>query len=60
MTTEEIEEKLIDIDAKLTALMNDYAQLKHDLKEPQSADYEIIRYIESQASIIKKELQHKK
>ncbi len=49
MTTEEIEENLIDIDAKLTALMNDYAQLKHDLKEPQSADYEIIRYIESQA-----------
>jgi hypothetical protein len=56
MTTEEIEEKLIDIDAKLTALMNDYALLKHDLKEPQSADYEIIRYIESQASIIKKGL----
>lgn len=56
--TEELKEKLLDIEAKLIALQNDYAQLKHDVREPQSSAEEIIHYLNMQASLEKRKIEN--
>lgn len=56
MTNDEIEKKILDLESKLIALMNDYAELKHDVREPQSGAHEIINHIKEQANLIRGKL----